>query len=137
MTTKMTLEMVDELKFSVRLCVCRRCGGRRSQPSLDNEERDRGIEDTCYHCDENGMVDEDTDWEDRVADLANEIAARRIHDLQHTARDEEYGYDYALAAAENGMSLSDFITELTWAEADRVKVELAGLGRVKLEQMGA
>jgi hypothetical protein len=38
---------LKRLGFSVP---CERCGGEGSQPSLDEHERDRGIDDVCYRC---------------------------------------------------------------------------------------
>ena len=83
---------------------CGRCGGEGAQASLDEYERQRGIEDTCYHCGGSGLVDVGTAREDRLEALAGTIAAQRARAEREAYDSDPDGEGWDFRAAENMMT---------------------------------
>lgn len=129
MSTKMTFETAAALATAPRLRLCPQCHGEGGQRSLCPYEEERGIMDTCYHC-EGGFIDEETYQEDRRGALVSFFAAERIRldvDFSKGATEEEGGWDYHLAAAENMMTTRDYLTECAWAQEADVAAILESL----------
>lgn len=129
MSTKMTFEAALELATAPRLRVCGRCQGSGGLRSLDHYEEERGIMDTCYHC-MDGLVDEETHQADQRAALVAQFAAASVNldvDLANGVDPEDGGWDYQLAAAENMISVRDYLTECAWAREAEVAAILASL----------
>jgi hypothetical protein len=92
---------------------CRRCNGSGYQRY---EEDGRNVRDACYHCRMTGVVDEDLNYHDRLRDVANTLAYNYVQSYKAACNDpsDEYGDDFALCAAENGMSERDYTTAMTY-----------------------
>ncbi len=129
MSNKLTFEAALELATAPRLRVCGRCQGTGGLRSLDRYEEERGVMDTCYHC-HDGLITEEQYQDDRRAALVETFAAASVNldvELSDGVSDEEGGWDYQLAAAENMISVRDYLTECAWAREAEVAAILASL----------
>jgi hypothetical protein len=114
---------------------CTRCNGEGSVPSLDEHERARGIEDTCYHCGNTGKVDAETAYEDRVYGLAHLLGDAMVRAERDACDSDPQGEGFAFQAAENGVSLHDYMQECRWAAGDAAAVQLAKLSPEVLDAL--
>lgn len=128
---KLSAELHDEIKYSVRLYLCGRCGGAGAKRSTCEHEERLGIEDDCYRCMGKGLVNEEQHFEDVKAAVVGRIALERVEALFKAALEDEDGYDFALAAAENMMSMYEYKMERVWAEGTKVEQELEGADAVR------
>jgi hypothetical protein len=120
---KLSAEIADALKSAPRLRACLACWGEGSQRSLDEEEVARNISDDCYACSCTGFVSEEQYQDQRLGALVSRFAAASVRldvELSECASEEEGGWDYQLAAAENMMSVRDYLTECAWAREAEV-----------------
>ncbi len=104
--------------------VCGRCGGEGEE---SYEEDGRPVTDPCYHCAGSGRISVELAFHDRLSAAAGVLADRWVSGLRRPPKGEEDGYDFGLAAAENGMSEGDYARALTWEKADEFMRELEGL----------
>lgn len=88
--------------------VCGKCYGEGSQVSLDEYERARGIEDTCYHCSGTGRIEPGQAEEDKRLGLIEELAYEQIMKERDDRNNDEEGEGWTFAAAENMMSERDY-----------------------------
>jgi len=126
-------EANDSEVSMVSMVKCGQCGGSGSLPSLDHEERDREIEDACYHCGNSGMVDEETARNDRRAAFAQRLAVLAVNEEIAACDEDEHGEGWTFRAAEHGLSRSDYTTQAVWAETDRIMDELSKLDERTLD----
>ncbi len=122
-TNQLTAEIAADLKFAPRLRRCGQCQGEGVMRSLCEYEEERGITDACYHC-ANGLVDEETYQADQEQAVVERLARLSVK-FQAELDDSEEGFGFA--AAENGMSLRDYVTECAWAAERHVAEVLASL----------
>jgi hypothetical protein len=129
MPTKMTLEIADAPKTAERLRLCPECQGEGARRSTCEYEQAQGIMDTCYHC-VGGYVTEDVYQDDLRAAFVARVAAMRVQlkvDLAGSLPEEDGGWDYQLAAAENGLAVSAYLQECAWAQERDVRAVLEAL----------
>jgi hypothetical protein len=116
---------------------CGRCGGEGAQASLDEYERQRGIEDTCYHCGGSGKVDAETAREDRLEALAGTIAAQRARAEREAYDSDPEGDGWDFCAAENGMTGHELLQVRAGEMTEEAALELAKLSPEVLDALVA
>lgn len=109
------------------MAICTRCGGEGFEYY---EEDYRMIRDSCYHCSETGMIDEDTYWNDRLSSVATTLADLYVSDMRKAINEDPDGDGWTLHAAENGLSDWDYYRTLVWKNES---VFLNKLFEMKLE----
>ncbi len=80
------------------MCECLRCGGTGWEYY---EEDGRMVQDACYHCGNTGQVDEETDFNDRLHEVASEMAYKSVQQTIKNMNDDPDGEGFAFCAAEN------------------------------------
>ena len=116
---------------------CGRCGGEGAQASLDEYERQRGIEDTCYHCGGSGKVDAETAREDRINDLAGAVGAQLARDSRAAWNADPEGDGWDFCAAENGMTGHELLQVRAGEMTEEAALELAKLSPEVLDALVA
>ena len=113
---------------------CTRCWGTGNMASLDEYERNQGIEDTCYHCDL-GKVDADTARQDRIGALVSCLAVAIVNAERDNANSDPDGEGWGFAAAENGIPEREYTIERVWSHESAVSDQLAHLSAKVLDAM--
>jgi len=90
------------------MATCSICDGEGFLTSLDPEEEQRGIMDSCYHCGETGEVDDGTDYHDRLESLAYGLASHMLAEAIRVVNSDPEGEGWDIHAAENMMSTWDY-----------------------------
>jgi hypothetical protein len=115
--------------------ICSRCNGDGFRESVDYEEQIRGIEDSCYHCSESGKVDEETDFRDRLEDLAVAISWGQLREYKRALSEDPYEDGWELRAAENGLRSHEYDQDWVYGHVNEVLDRLESMSREEREFM--
>ena len=85
---------------------CSRCDG---EGFVEFEEDGRYCRDACYHCGTTGSVDDEVNLDDRLINIAHDMAAKHVAEMKRH-RDQEGPEDWAFCAAENMLSEWEYTT---------------------------
>jgi len=77
---------------------CSRCGGTGWEHF---EEDGRMVQDACYHCGNTGQVDPETDFQDRLTAVAEEMAHKSVQQTIRNMNSDPDGEGFDFCAAEN------------------------------------
>lgn len=113
---------------------CSRCQGEGKE---SYEEDGRMVTDTCYHCGGEGVVDEETDFHDRLHAVANTLAYQQEQEYRRWCESDPDGDGYDLCAAENGYQTYDYFRVRVWERAADIAQELAERPRAEQELLVA
>lgn len=81
---------------------CSRCHGTGNETY--EEEYDRMATDVCYHCSGSGKVDEDTDFQDKLVDVARMMSIVHVREYKKACDEDPDGEGFEFRAAENMIS---------------------------------
>lgn len=90
------------------------------------EDGHRGY-DACYHCGASGMVDEQTDFEDRWASFIHHLARIEVSNWEKAINDSPDGEDVRFLAAENMCTVEAILDTKHWDYKYRIGKELEHL----------
>ncbi len=116
------------------MSTCSHCQGEGFQTY---EEDGRMVRDSCYHCAESGEVDEDTDFLDRLVQVAATLAYQVEREYRQACNNDPDGDGYDLCAAENGLSSFDYFRCRVWERTDTIAAQLGGMPREMQEVLVA
>lgn len=85
---------------------CSRCYGMGYEEY--EEDYGRTVRDTCYHCSGSGKVDEETDFQDKLGDVAYTLATGAVYKIIQSCNSDPDGEGWNFRAAENMMSERDY-----------------------------
>lgn len=100
---------------------CRRCGGS-GEDCYD--EDDRRIVDVCYHCAGSGKVDEETDYHDRLHNVASALAYQAEVEYRKACDSDPEGEGYDFRAAENMMHARDYFMARVYDRTEEIMGQL-------------
>lgn len=101
---------------------CRKCNG---EGYVEYDEDNRLVRDACYHCGTTGVVDEETDFHDRVKAVADTLAYQEESEYRQACDEDPLGDGYTLHAAENMLSAGDYFRLRVWERSERIGAKLA------------
>lgn len=85
---------------------CSRCYGMGYEEY--EEDYNRIVRDTCYHCGGSGKVDEETHFQDQLGDVAYTLAMDTVYKIIKACNSDPEGEGWGFRAAENMMSESEY-----------------------------
>lgn len=97
--------------------ICTRCNGYGYDECYDEDGRYQNY--PCYHCGTTGKIDFLTNFNDRLYQVALNIAESKESAYRRARNSEDFEEDYAFCAAENMLSAYDYFTERVLAAADK------------------
>ena len=106
------------------MAVCRKCNGEGRERY---EEDGRDVVDACYHCGTTGTVDEETDFRDRLHNVAGTIAYHLECEYRDAANNDPDGDGYDLGGYENGLQPWDYFRCRVWDRTAEIGEKLAAL----------
>lgn len=114
---------------------CGQCDGEGEQPSLDDYERNHGINDFCYHCNGTGKITKELANDDFRTGLIEQLARENV-EAEIAIRDTHPdGEDWAFLAAENMLSPTDYSQIRMMEEVDRLSQHLEGAEFTTLDEL--
>jgi len=106
------------------MAVCRNCQGSGEDRY---EEDGHDVIDACYHCGTTGVVDEDTDFRDRLSSVASTLAYQLESEYRRAVNDDDEGDGYDLGGYENGLMPYDYFRTRVWDRTYAIAEKLAEL----------
>ena len=103
---------------------CGRCFGSGRETY---DEDGRTVTDSCYHCAETGMIDDDLAWHDRLYDVAGALAYQQESEYRRACNDDPDGDGYDLGGYENGMMPHDYFRTRVWSREPEILEKLRTL----------
>lgn len=105
--------------------VCVRCDGEGIETFYDGTFYDARLEHhICYHCNGSGRVSDEAMFHDELYCVAYALASQYVHSLIQAANNDPEGDGFALIAAENGLSQSDYTCHLIELQTEKFGIEL-------------
>lgn len=119
------------------MATCRNCHGEKRVWVEEEGHPQGGVYDACYHCGNTGVVDEETDFHDRLLSVAATLAYQQESDYRKACNEDPDGDGYDLHAAENMMHTSDYFRARVYERTYHIAEELAGRSRDEQELLVA
>lgn len=101
--------------------ICYTCNGDGVEYFYD----DRFEHHICYHCNGSGHVSDETMFHDDLYCVAYSLASQYVHSMIQAANNDPEGDGFALIAAENGLSQSDYTCHLIDIQTEKFGIELS------------
>ena len=84
---------------------CKRCAGSGIESWFEDGRHQQM---TCYHCSGGGEVDDETDYQDRLGNVAGTLAYMHVCEMKDRYNSDPEGEGWDFRAAENMMSSRDY-----------------------------
>ena len=103
--------------------VCSQCVGG----VVTYDEDGRTVQDACYHCSETGVVSDEVARLDALHVVVVVLAWMQARDFRRRVDSDPDGDGFAFAAAENGQTAYDYLTEKAWSYEPEISDQLLAL----------
>lgn len=111
------------------MATCSRCHGDGETWEEEEGHPQGGVYDVCYHCGGEGTVDEETDFHDRLMNVASTLAYQAESDYRRACDSDPDGDGYDLCAAENGLRTFDYFRARVWERTPEFGEKLFSMSR--------